>query len=366
MGVLEKIAEIEAEMARTQKNKATEYHLGQLKAKLAKYRQQLLEPAGSGGSSRPGAGFDVSKANSARVVLIGFPSVGKSTFLSLVTDTESSAADYAFTTLTAIPGVLELAGAKVQLLDLPGIIEGASSGKGRGRQVIAVAKTADLILMMLDITKPDQQRELLERELEAVGIRLNRGKPDVTVKQKTGGGITINATVPMTKTDERTIRAVLQSYKLHNVDVLIREDISIDDFIDVVLGTRKYIKCLYVYNKIDAVSLETMDRMARLPNSMVVSCELKLNIEELKDRIWDMLELKRIYTKKRGCPPDFADPVVVRSDGNIHRLADAIHKSIASKLAYALVWGRSALHEPQQVHLKHVLADQDVVTLVTK
>ena len=66
---------------------------------------------------------------------------------------------------------------------------------------------------MLDITKPDQQRELLERELEAVGIRLNRGKPDVTVKQKTGGGITINATVPMTKTDERTIRAVLQSYK---------------------------------------------------------------------------------------------------------------------------------------------------------
>ena len=81
--------------ALTDVTRATEYHLGQLKAKLAKYRQQLLEPAGSGGSSRPGAGFDVSKANSARVVLIGFPSVGKSTFLSLVTDTESSAADYA-------------------------------------------------------------------------------------------------------------------------------------------------------------------------------------------------------------------------------------------------------------------------------
>jgi len=48
-------------------------------------------------------------------------------------------------------------GANIQLLDLPGIIEGASQGKGRGRQVIAVAKTADLILMMLDATKGDIQ-----------------------------------------------------------------------------------------------------------------------------------------------------------------------------------------------------------------
>lgn len=48
MGLLEKIKEIEAEMARTQKNKATEYHLGLLKAKLAKYRTQLLEPTTKG------------------------------------------------------------------------------------------------------------------------------------------------------------------------------------------------------------------------------------------------------------------------------------------------------------------------------
>jgi ribosome-interacting GTPase 1 len=59
--------------------------------------------------------------------------------------------------LTCIPGVIEYNGANIQLLDLPGIIEGASQGKGRGRQVIAVAKTADLILIMLDATKGDKQ-----------------------------------------------------------------------------------------------------------------------------------------------------------------------------------------------------------------
>uniref|UniRef100_A0A8C3W420 Developmentally regulated GTP binding protein 2 n=1 Tax=Catagonus wagneri TaxID=51154 RepID=A0A8C3W420_9CETA len=75
MGILEKISEIEKEIARTQKNKATEYHLGLLKAKLAKYRAQLLEPSKSAPSK--GEGFDVMKSGDARVALIGFPSVGK-------------------------------------------------------------------------------------------------------------------------------------------------------------------------------------------------------------------------------------------------------------------------------------------------
>jgi uncharacterized protein len=98
-----------------------------------------------------------------------------------VTKTRSEVASYAFTTLTAIPGVLEYGGAEIQLLDLPGIIEGAAEGKGRGRQVISAAKTSDLILMVLDATKRAEQRALLEAELEAVGIRLNREPPYVNV-----------------------------------------------------------------------------------------------------------------------------------------------------------------------------------------
>lgn len=89
----------------------------------------------------------------------------------------------------AIPGVIEHQGARIQLLDLPGIVEGASEGRGRGRQVVATAKTADLILIMLDATKSEEQRRLLEIELDAVGIRLNKKKPDVVFKRKTTGGV---------------------------------------------------------------------------------------------------------------------------------------------------------------------------------
>ena len=63
------------------------------------------------------------------------------------------AAAYEFTTLTCVPGVVHYNGARIQLCDLPGIIEGAAKGRGRGRQVIAVARTADLVLMMLDANR---------------------------------------------------------------------------------------------------------------------------------------------------------------------------------------------------------------------
>ena len=80
------------------------------------------------------SGFEVGRYGHGRVALIGFPSVGKSTLLTTLTGTDSESAAYEFTTLTCIPGVIHYKDARIQLLDLPGIIEGASEGKGRGRE----------------------------------------------------------------------------------------------------------------------------------------------------------------------------------------------------------------------------------------
>jgi ribosome-interacting GTPase 1 len=152
-------------MARTQKNKATSGHLGMLKAKLAKLRRDLLDPSkapGGGGGGGGGDGFDVNKVGDARVGFVGFPSVGKSTLLTKLTGTHSEAAAYEFTTLTAVPGIVRYRGAKIQMLDLPGIIEGAKDGKGRGRQVISTARTCNLILIVLDCLKPLTHKKLIE------------------------------------------------------------------------------------------------------------------------------------------------------------------------------------------------------------
>ncbi|KAI0561454.1 50S ribosome-binding GTPase [Gracilaria domingensis] len=367
MGVQERIKEIEAEMARTQKNKATEGHLGILKAKLAKLRREALDGPKTGGNSADRS-FEVVKHGDARVAVVGFPSTGKSTFLSTVTDTKSEAANYEFTTLTCVPGILEHKGATIQLLDLPGIIEGAAQGKGRGRQVIAVARSADLILLMLDATKSDVQRSLLENELESVGIRLNKRPPDVYFKPKQTGGVAFTSTVPLTKLTEKIAMSILKEYKIHNAELLIREDISVDELIDVLDGNRQYIKCLYLYSKIDAVSVEEVDRLAREPNSVVMSCLLKLNLDYVVEQIWDYLQLCRVYTKKQGSPPDFGEPIVLRGGSKVEDACRAIHRSLAdpSQFRYALVWGKSTKHDPQRVGLSHNLEDEDVVQIVTK
>jgi len=90
-------------------------------------------------------------------------------------------------------------GAKIQILDLPGIIQGAKDGKGRGRQVIAVAKTCHLIFIVLDVNKPLVDKRVIENELEGFGIRINKSPPNINFKKKDKGGIAITSTQPLTK-----------------------------------------------------------------------------------------------------------------------------------------------------------------------
>src|SRR6185437_4222566 len=132
--------------------------------------------------------------------------------------------------------VLQYKGARIQMLDLPGIIEGAKDGKGRGRQVIAVARTCSLIYIVLDVLKPLTHKRIIERELEGFGIRLNATPPNITLKKKDKGGISITATVPLTQLDTDSIKAILGEYKLHNCDLVFRCDATPDELIDIIEG----------------------------------------------------------------------------------------------------------------------------------
>lgn len=300
--------------------------------------RELLEPKGGGGGGNEG--FDVKRTGDARVGLVGFPSVGKSTLLTRITGTASLAAAYEFTTLTTVPGTFFYKGAKVQLLDLPGIIEGAKDGKGRGRQVIGVARTCDLILIALDAMKPLTLKRVIENELEGFGIRLNRKPPKVTVRKKDKGGVFFTHTVTPTHLDKEIVEAICKEYKLASCEVCLHEDATADQLIDVIEGNRVYIPALYVVNKVDAITMEELAIIDRLPDMVPISAYQGWNIEELLEKIWQYLDLTRVYTKPRGQIPDYNAPVIIRkSQSTVADLCNRIHRDILRQMKYALVWG---------------------------
>lgn len=363
---VDKIKDIEAEMAKTQKNKATSFHLGQLKAKLAKLKRELLTPSSSGGGG--GAGFDVARTGAASVGFIGFPSVGKSTLLTKLTGVHSEAAAYEFTTLTTTPGQVTYRGAAIQMLDLPGIIQGAKDGKGRGRQVIAVAKSCQLIFIVLDVNKPLTDKRVIENELEGFGIRINKEPPNLKITKKDKGGLNITSTVPLTHIDHDEIKAVMHEYRILSADIAIRCDATVDDLIDVIEAkSRSYIPVVYALNKIDAISIEELDLLYRIPNACPISSEHGWNIDELLELMWEKLQLKRVYTKPKGRQPDYEAPVVLKNGRDtVEDFCNSIHKSILEQFKHAVVWGRSVKHQGQLCGLNHQLEDEDIITIIKK
>ncbi|KAL2350906.1 P-loop containing nucleoside triphosphate hydrolase protein [Cryomyces antarcticus] len=332
------------------------------------------------------AGFDVARTGVASVSVetvsrqtkrlqltqfrgfIGFPSVGKSTLMSRLTGQHSEAAAYEFTTLTTVPGQVQYNGAKIQMLDLPGIIQGAKDGKGRGRQVIAVAKTCHLIFIVLDVNKPLTDKRIIETELEGFGIRINKQPPNINFKKKNKGGISITSTVPLTHIDHDEIKAVMSEYKISSADIAIRCDATIDDLIDILEAkSRSYIPVIYALNKIDAISIEELDLLYRIPNACPISAEHGWNVDELLEQMWEKLNLRRVYTKPKGKMPDYTAPVVLRSNAcTVEDFCNAIHKTIVENFRIAIVYGKSVKHQPQRVGLSHELADEDILTIIKR
>ncbi|MHA1222793.1 MAG: OBG GTPase family GTP-binding protein [Candidatus Heimdallarchaeaceae archaeon] len=360
----EKIQEIEDQIKQTQKNKATEHHIGLLKAKLAKLRRKKLDiQLSSRGVT--GYGFDVKKAGDGSVVLIGFPSSGKSTLISNITSKQSKVGHYAFTTTSAIPGIMFHRGTQIQIIDLPGIIEGASLGKGRGKEILAVARSADMILLLLEPYNVDKFYEKALKELHNVAIRPGKEKPIIKIKKQPRGGIALSTLKKLTHMSEKTFAGILREYKITNAVVTVRSDPTMDEVIDVLEGNRVYPKLLVVINKIDLLSEKQRRRLRRQYPELVSALEGK-NLDLLKDEIVERLELIKIYLKKQRQKTDYNEPMIVKKDSTIRDVCNKIHRKFVSEFRYAVVSGPSAKHPNQRVGLDHVVQDGDVITIIIK
>lgn len=354
----DKIKDLEDEVSKTKYNKRTQHHIGLVKAKLAKLKEKQVSRGGGGG----GEGYAVRKSGDATVVLLGFPSVGKSTLLNALTDAESEVGAYAFTTLTVVPGLLEHQGAKIQILDVPGIVNGAAAGTGRGKEVLAVLRSADLVLMLIDPFHPGHL-QYLKKEVYDTNIRIDKTKPDVKIVKKSKDGIKIGRTVKCELTDE-TITDILKEFRINNADVVIRSPIDVDELIDVIESNKVYIPSITVLAKSDMINDQRRnDLVKKLHPNLVISAHTKENIPELKQLIFDSLSFMRIYMKEPGKPADLEVPLIVKIASSVEDVCRKIHKDFVRKFKYCKVTGPSAKFPNQKLALKHVLKDGDILEI---
>lgn len=339
------IEEIEKEIRETPYHKGTEHHIGKLRARLARIKDKEYEHEIKSGGGGGGGGYAVKKHGDATVVLVGPPSAGKSTLINQITNAESKVAAYAFTTVSVIPGMLKYKEAYIQIFDIPGIITGASLGKGRGKEVLSVARSSDLLVIMTDVERADLLEKIVS-ELESSGIRINKKRPEIKIEKKLDGGIIIHSNLKQ-EISNQTIKEIVSEFGLKNAEITIKEKISIESLIDSLSISRVYLPAIFIINKADKLS----SKERKKKDILYISAEKGLNLEEFKETLWSALGLTKVYLVREDEKPNFEDPIIVKKDYSLEDVAVKISVDFAEKKRLARIWGPGALFPGQEVSL---------------
>lgn len=356
-----RIKELEDEISRTKYNKKTQAHIGLIKAKIAMLKEkQVSRRKGKGKTD----GYSVKKSGDGSVIMVGFPSVGKSTLLNKLTNQESATAAYAFTTLTCIPGMLDYKSAKIQILDVPGVVQGAASGRGRGKEVLSVAINSDLVMFVVDVFSPEHF-QILMKEVRDSYLRINEIKPDVKIKKNAKGGLSIGTTVKLTKLDKNTIKKILNEFRIINADVLIRTDINADQLIDVIEGNKKYVAGIALLSKADLATPEQIQSAKDIIKAdIAVSAEKGEGIEELKELIFSRLGFIRVYCKEQGKKADMGVPLIMKEGCTLKDMCEKLHRDFVTRFRFARIWGSSKFPGQAIRKLSFEVKDEDIVELI--
>ncbi|MEI8067796.1 MAG: GTPase [Candidatus Shapirobacteria bacterium] len=348
-----KISRVEKEIRDTPYDKASEHHHGLMKAKLSRLKDELEGPMNKGGGG--GVGYAIKHSGDASVVLVGLPSVGKSTLLNKVTNAESKIGNYDFTTLGVVPGMMEYKGVNIQILDLPGIIEGAAGNKGFGRKVISVIRASDLVVLMTDIKRIDWLN-VVSDEIYKAGVRINTRPPKILITKANKGSIQIID--PYDSFDKKTIIDIAKEMGLDNAIIQFGEKIhSIDKLIDGLVKSRTYMPAVKIITKMD---LAKPEELKKIPHDVLKMCvNEELGIEEFKERVWQGLGLVRVYLKRdRSGEADKNQPLIVKNTDTLDAVLRRISNQMRDDVSKAYIWGKDARFPGQEVSFNFKVFDE--------
>ncbi len=290
------------------KHKGTEKLQADLKSRLKTARSEQESEAKA---PKKGRSYRFPRQGAGQVILIGAPNAGKSRVLAELTHATPEVAPYPFTTREPLPGMMPWEDAKVQLIDTPPITDTHFEP-----YITGFVRSADLVLLVMDGSSDDAPDET------AVVIH-QLGTRKTFLGMESG----------FVDDDFSAVRVKTLLVVTHG------QDPGCDDR-------------LAYFSELVPTSFATLRVEFDRPESK----------EKLRERIYQLLGVIRVYTKKPGRPAETDDPFTIPNQGTVEDLALKVHREMAEKLKFAKVWGTSA-HDGQSVGREHVLHDKDIVEL---
>jgi len=301
----DKIVVLEEMLAIMPKHKGTDHLRAELRKKIAR-----LTEAAEKKLATKRASVLIVKEGAAQVVVIGLPNTGKSQLVCSVTNASPTVAEYPFTTQNAIPGMMEFENIQIQLIDTPPLVPQAIDF-----WLPPLLRRADALLIMVDLANaPEEQMEAITKQLENMRIIIG----DVGAKEDSG------------------------FITWHKKALIIGNKLDLDN------AKQNYAALKNKYGEQFPV--------------IAISAKEGVGLEELKLKIYQLLDIIRVYTKAPGQKPDFTDPIILQRGSRLEDAAAVVHKDFAAKLKYARIWG-SGKHDGIMAKRDHILQDGDIIEL---
>jgi len=307
----EKIAILKQMFSIMPKHKGTNRLQGEIKAKISKLNKEIIEKKQKGGKRI--YSHYIPKQGAGQVVLIGPPNAGKSQIISKVTDVDAEVAPYSFTTYKPIVGMMTFEDIKIQLIDTPPIAENSIES-----YLAEVIKNSDLILLIVNLGSDD----ILE-EIDTIIKELKKMKILIWLKEK---------------------KAEKEEGWTYKRTIMVANKIDIKGANDRLIALREFYE-----DKFPLIS---------------ISAKEEKNLKNFKEKIYEALQIIRIYTKAPGKPIDKNEPVILKKGNNVLEAAQAVHKDFVSKLKYARIWSKNKF-DGQEVKKDYILKDGDVLEFHT-
>jgi ribosome-interacting GTPase 1 len=360
----EKINALEKALSLIPKHKGTEKLCAQIKKRIKELKEEKEERSKKVGKHKKDI-FSIKKEGAAQAALIGTTNSGKSSILSALTNAKPEIANYPLTTKKPELGMLLLNEINIQLVELPSIIFPDGKETQFAIRSINFAKNSDIILIVVDGTYDIiKQLSQIFKLFYENGVILGSPKIFVDIKKMPSGGIRI-ITFGNFKGSLQEIQELLLSIGMKNAVIKIYGDATINDVEDAILRENIYKKGLIVINKFNSAFIKNREEYIKIIQSYglpyIEISNIEIEKEKLKEAIWNLLDLIRVYTRKDGIISE--KPLIVPKGTTVEEIAKIIHKDFIKKLKYARIWGSSVRINGQRVSKEHCLEDKDIIEL---